>query len=131
MRIAIKACLLLPEVMLSIKNLNKLTSNAVVYKKYLSCVLSFSTPSLCCGLIFTFTFSILGLIDVHVHVREPGATHKEDWSSCTAAALAGGITTIFAMPNTSPAVVDEETFDKAMKVRCGFQSLTRRLWSCG
>ncbi|WAR14414.1 PYR1-like protein [Mya arenaria] len=32
----------------------------------------------------------LRLIDVHVHVREPGATHKEDWSSCTAAALAGG-----------------------------------------
>ena len=57
-----------------------------------------------------------GLIDVHVHVREPGATHKEDWSTCTAAALAGGITTIFAMPNTSPAVTDEETFELTMKV---------------
>ncbi|XP_074643904.1 multifunctional protein CAD-like isoform X2 [Tubulanus polymorphus] len=48
-----------------------------------------------------------GLIDVHVHVREPGATHKEDWSSCTAAALAGGVTMILAMPNTNPSIVDK------------------------
>ncbi|XP_066960303.1 multifunctional protein CAD isoform X3 [Macrobrachium rosenbergii] len=47
-----------------------------------------------------------GLIDVHVHVREPGATHKEDWASCTAAALAGGVTLICAMPNTQPPVTD-------------------------
>ncbi|XP_050310557.1 CAD protein isoform X2 [Anthonomus grandis grandis] len=51
-----------------------------------------------------------GFIDVHVHVREPGATHKEDYGSCTAAALAGGITMILAMPNTDPAIVDEEAF---------------------
>lgn len=50
-----------------------------------------------------------GFIDTHVHVREPGATHKEDYSSCTAAALAGGVTLICAMPNTNPAVVDEES----------------------
>ncbi|CAL4069793.1 unnamed protein product, partial [Meganyctiphanes norvegica] len=47
-----------------------------------------------------------GLIDVHVHVREPGATHKEDWSSCTSAALAGGVTLICAMPNTDPPTTD-------------------------
>ncbi|XP_076462198.1 multifunctional protein CAD-like isoform X2 [Babylonia areolata] len=47
-----------------------------------------------------------GLIDVHVHVREPGATHKEDWNSCTKAALAGGLTMILAMPNTNPPTVD-------------------------
>ncbi|XP_012269304.2 CAD protein isoform X2 [Athalia rosae] len=51
-----------------------------------------------------------GFIDVHVHVRDPGATHKEDFASCTAAALAGGITMIFAMPNTNPSVVDHQTF---------------------
>ncbi|XP_011866080.1 PREDICTED: CAD protein [Vollenhovia emeryi] len=51
-----------------------------------------------------------GLIDVHVHTRDPGAVHKEDYASCTAAALAGGITIIFAMPNTNPAVVDHTTF---------------------
>ncbi|XP_023245236.1 CAD protein isoform X3 [Copidosoma floridanum] len=51
-----------------------------------------------------------GFIDVHVHARDPGATHKEDFDSCTAAALAGGVTLILAMPNTNPSVVDEDTF---------------------
>ncbi len=45
-----------------------------------------------------------GLSDVHVHLREPGATHKEDWDSGTAAAIAGGFTTVLAMPNTNPAI---------------------------
>ncbi len=43
-----------------------------------------------------------GLIDCHVHMRDPGGTHKEDWASGTAAALAGGVTTVLAMPNTTP-----------------------------
>ncbi|CAL7950785.1 unnamed protein product [Xylocopa violacea] len=51
-----------------------------------------------------------GFIDVHVHTRDPGAVYKEDFASCTAAALAGGITIIFAMPNTNPAVVDHQSF---------------------
>eukprot|EP00286_Rhodomonas_abbreviata_P025981 CAMPEP_0181292882 /NCGR_PEP_ID=MMETSP1101-20121128/2757_1 /TAXON_ID=46948 /ORGANISM="Rhodomonas abbreviata, Strain Caron Lab Isolate" /LENGTH=2225 /DNA_ID=CAMNT_0023397409 /DNA_START=197 /DNA_END=6874 /DNA_ORIENTATION=+ len=55
------------------------------------------------------TITLPGFIDCHVHVREPGATHKEDWTSCTAAALAGGITMICAMPNTNPSVVDAES----------------------
>ncbi|RXG73030.1 CAD protein [Armadillidium vulgare] len=54
-----------------------------------------------------------GLIDVHVHVREPGATHKEDWSSCTSAALSGGVTLICAMPNTHPPVTDLTSFTLA------------------
>ncbi|XP_067013440.2 multifunctional protein r isoform X2 [Anabrus simplex] len=49
-----------------------------------------------------------GFIDVHVHVREPGATHKEDFASCTAAALAGGVTMIMAMPNTVPPITDHQ-----------------------
>jgi carbamoyl-phosphate synthase / aspartate carbamoyltransferase / dihydroorotase len=49
---------------------------------------------------------IPGLIDPHVHMREPGATHKEDWASGTAAALAGGFTQVLAMPNTDPPLVD-------------------------
>lgn len=52
-----------------------------------------------------------GFIDTHVHVREPGACHKEDFASCTAAALAGGVTMICAMPNTNPAVVDRDTLE--------------------
>jgi carbamoyl-phosphate synthase/aspartate carbamoyltransferase/dihydroorotase len=68
---------------------------------------------------------IPGLIDPHVHVREPGGTHKEDWSTCTSAALAGGFTTILAMPNTRPPVTDEETLQLSLtaaklKARCDF-----------
>ncbi|GAB4547029.1 MAG: dihydroorotase [Anaerolineae bacterium] len=48
-----------------------------------------------------------GLIDVHVHLREPGAPHKEDFESGTKAALAGGITTVLAMPNTHPPIIDD------------------------
>lgn len=57
---------------------------------------------------------IPGLIDVHVHLREPGATHKEDWESGTAAALAGGITAVLAMPNTNPPVTDVKTLSNSL-----------------
>ncbi len=43
-----------------------------------------------------------GCIDSHVHFREPGYTHKEDWETGTAAAACGGVTTVFEMPNTNP-----------------------------
>ena len=43
-----------------------------------------------------------GAIDVHVHFREPGYTHKEDWATGTAAAAFGGVTTVFEMPNVIP-----------------------------
>ncbi len=66
-----------------------------------------------------------GLIDVHVHIREPGAVHKEDWESGTAAALAGGFTAVLAMPNTQPPVTDASTLDLALqsargKARCDY-----------
>lgn len=46
-----------------------------------------------------------GAIDAHVHFREPGLTHKEDWQSGSQAAVSGGVTTVFDMPNTKPSVV--------------------------
>jgi dihydroorotase len=52
------------------------------------------------------TRSLPGLIDVHVHLREPGGTHKEDMDSGSAAALAGGVTLLLDMPNTTPAIID-------------------------
>jgi carbamoyl-phosphate synthase/aspartate carbamoyltransferase/dihydroorotase len=66
-----------------------------------------------------------GLIDPHVHMREPGATHKEDWDSGTAAALAGGFTLLLAMPNTNPPVTDQGSFQQAVsaaqqKARCDY-----------
>ncbi len=48
------------------------------------------------------TLTLPGLIDVHTHLRIPGGEYKEDFASGTAAALAGGITMILGMPNTSP-----------------------------
>lgn len=57
-----------------------------------------------------------GLIDPHVHLREPGAIHKEDWESGTKSALAGGFTMVLAMPNTSPPVTDEETLSIVEKL---------------
>lgn len=50
-----------------------------------------------------------GLFDMHVHLRDPGQTYKEDILSGTAAALAGGITGLACMPNTSPAIDSPET----------------------
>lgn len=66
-----------------------------------------------------------GLIDIHVHMREPGAAHKEDWDSGTAAALAGGVTAVLAMPNTTPPVTDVQTLNQALssasqKARCDY-----------
>ncbi|HMD81506.1 MAG TPA: amidohydrolase family protein, partial [Anaerolineales bacterium] len=66
-----------------------------------------------------------GLIDPHVHLREPGATHKEDWDTGTSAALAGGFTMVLAMPNTKPPIFDSETLDIALnaaktKARCDY-----------
>jgi len=43
-----------------------------------------------------------GLIDLHVHLREPGQQHKETIATGTAAAAAGGFTSVCAMPNTAP-----------------------------
>ncbi len=49
-----------------------------------------------------------GAIDAHVHFREPGYTHKEDWGTGTAAAAMGGVTTVFEMPNVNPPTSNAE-----------------------
>lgn len=60
-----------------------------------------------------------GLVDVHTHLRVPGGEHKEDFSSGTAAALAGGVTMVLGMPNTTPPLttpeVVAETREKAQR----------------
>lgn len=52
-----------------------------------------------------------GLVDPHVHLREPGENHKETIFSGTQAAAAGGFTTVCCMPNTSPALDKPELID--------------------
>lgn len=54
-------------------------------------------------------FAAPGLIDLHVHLRDPGQTRKEDVLSGCRAAAAGGVTQLLAMPNTKPAVDSPET----------------------
>ncbi len=57
-----------------------------------------------------------GLVDVHVHLRNPGDEHKESVASGTAAALAGGITAVLAMPNTKPPITDGAGLDAARAI---------------
>lgn len=52
-----------------------------------------------------------GLIDPHVHLRDPGQTHKEDIESGTKAAVAGGFTTVCCMPNTNPCLDTAEVVE--------------------
>ncbi|MDR7606102.1 MAG: amidohydrolase family protein, partial [Armatimonadota bacterium] len=60
------------------------------------------------GEIFDLSGLVLapGLVDVHVHLRQPGQTHKEDIQSGTRAAARGGVTTVVCMANTTPPVDD-------------------------
>ena len=60
-----------------------------------------------------------GAVDVHVHFREPGATHKEDWRSGSRSAAAGGVTTVVDQPNTDPPTVDGEAFDQKRRLANG------------
>lgn len=63
-----------------------------------------------------------GLVDVHVHLREPGATHKEDFESGTKAAVAGGYTQILDMPNNNPPTVTSDTLSQKIKLA------DRKIW---
>ena len=63
-----------------------------------------------------------GLIDIHVHLREPGQSHKETIATGTRAAAAGGFTSIVAMPNTNPSADSAATItwikEKAAREAC-------------
>lgn len=56
-----------------------------------------------------------GLVDIHVHFREPGFTYKEDIQSGSEAAAAGGYTSVVAMANTKPIIDNEETLEFVLK----------------
>lgn len=56
-----------------------------------------------------------GLIDTHVHFREPGFTYKEDIASGAESAAAGGFTTVVCMANTKPAIDNEETLSYVLE----------------
>ena len=75
-----------------------------------------------------------GFIDLHVHLREPGQTHKESIASGTAAAAAGGFTSVCAMPNTRPdqRLAGDDAMDAGRGARRGGERvsrLPRRPWA--
>ena len=72
-----------------------------------------------------------GAIDVHVHSRDPGFPEKEDFGTLTAAAAAGGVTTVVDMPNTVPAVDAAGTLEgKAALARARARvSASESVWS--
>ncbi|MEJ5327666.1 MAG: dihydroorotase family protein [Candidatus Bathyarchaeia archaeon] len=57
-----------------------------------------------------------GLIDAHVHLRDEGKAYKEDFYTGTAAAAAGGITTVLDMPNNSPVTMSAEALKNRMQI---------------
>ena len=65
-----------------------------------------------------------GLIDLHIHLREPGLEAKEDIISGTQAAAAGGFTTVACMPNTKP-VVDNSIVISGLKERIGREAIVK------
>ncbi len=56
-------------------------------------------------------FLLPGVIDPHVHFREPGAAHKETWESGSAAAAMGGVTTVLDMPNNEPPIISSAALE--------------------
>lgn len=70
-------------------------------------------------------FLVPGFIDTHVHFRTPGHSHKEDWASGSRAAVSGGVTTVFDMPNTSPPTLTRVEWEEKRRLaeaesRCHF-----------
>lgn len=57
-----------------------------------------------------------GLIDAHVHFRDPGLTYKEDFRTGSAAAAAGGFTTVLDMPNTLPPTNTPKAFNEKLEI---------------
>ena len=64
----------------------------------------------------TGCFLLPGIIDDHVHFRQPGLTQKADMASESRAAAAGGVTTVFDMPNTMPQTTTIEELDKKFDI---------------
>ncbi len=62
-----------------------------------------------------------GWIDLHTHCRDPGFTHKEDLVSASKAAIAGGFTSIVAMPNTKPVIDNPSVVDFVLQKSAGLE----------
>jgi len=57
-----------------------------------------------------------GMVDVHVHFRQPGGAHKETWTTGSRSAAAGGVTTVVDQPNTDPPTVTGAAYDEKARI---------------
>ena len=73
-------------------------------------------------------FVFPGFIDPHVHSRDPGLTHKEDFAHSTRAAAAGGVTTLCEMPNAIPPVTSAAIFEERAAQHSAVASVDFGLW---
>jgi dihydroorotase len=67
------------------------------------------------------------VIDSQVHFREPGAEHKENLETGSRAAVMGGVTCVFEMPNTNPTTTDEAALADKVRARPSPHALRFRL----
>src|SRR5579885_2139076 len=72
-----------------------------------------------------------GVIDTQVHLREPGAPHKEDLETGSRSAVLGGVTAVFEMPNTDPLTVSAETLADKMTRAKGRMHCDYAFWVGG
>ncbi len=79
-------------------------ADILIRNGYVEAVFPKGSPNIADVLVLDFGQHLLlpGLVDIHVHFREPGGEHKETIASGSAAAVAGGFTSVVCMPNTSP-----------------------------
>jgi dihydroorotase len=74
--------------------------------------------------------AIPGLVDAHVHLREPGLVHKEGFQSGTLAAAAGGVTTVMVMPTDDPVTMTPEHFEDKLRLAQGQCHVDYALQAC-
>ena len=72
-----------------------------------------------------------GAIDLHVHFRDPGATHKEDFQTGSASAACGGVTTVVDMPNNNPPTDTPGRFGDKLKLAQSKARVDFGLWAMG
>lgn len=76
-------------------------------------------------------YVIPGVIDPHVHMRDPGLTHKEDFTTGSMACVKGGITLFFDMPNTVPNTITKETLAEKKQMHAGKSYADYAFWFGG
>lgn len=69
-----------------------------------------------------------GFIDPHIHPRDPGDTHKEDFAHASRAAAVGGVTTLLVMPNAAPPVTDVDSFRRRAEEHGAVAHVDFGLW---